>query len=420
MPKVRYALFVAAVFTMAVTGCKKDETTGPGGGGGPSTINGRVLSQRRAPVPNVPVYIIGKAPVNTDADGRFSIPNVTPPYTIAVVNNADLQVYVFTGVTRTDPTLTYIGFGFDTTRTSQYAGTLHGGSYPQPPNHTTAITLESPVATPIAVAADSAFSVNLQWFGQPSLSGTIHAFQWQTTGGLPSAYTGYGTAPNVTITNGGSVSGASINISRPGDTTASGTITLPGGYTQTGRQVGLRAGQTAAFAVAADPSAAPSFSYTMPRSFLGFFISIAAGGAGSQVSYYKYLQPGSSNAVTVPAGIQLTLPPNATTNVDTGTVFSWTPFTGTVYLAIFQGAAPTSPDYYILTGGTSASIPNFGSIGFGLPTSAGYSWEVYAFTPVAGVDGGTTPAGYLFGIGTVPGTDGGYSRAQTRSFTTRP
>ena len=419
MRPIRSVFLVAAFLGIALSSCKKDEPTSPGGPGGPATINGRVLSALRAPVPNVPVVVLGKPPVSTDASGRFSIPGVTPPYTIVVVNAVQLEVFVFQGVTRPDPTLTYLGIGFDTSRSASFSGTLHGGTYPQPQDHETVLGFDSPdVGGFFNSALDSAFAITFGWSGPTSVTGTVHALQWQLTrDGLPSTYKGYGSIANVALTNGGSVTGANINLSSPGDTTASGTVTIPNGYTQQSRWLGLRAGQNFTVVVGSDQSTTPGFNYTVPRTMLTPHLQVVISSPGSEVNYYKTLTRGSGNAVTIPQSTQLILPLNAATDVDTSTVFSWTPFSGAVYRATFAGQSAGSPSYIILTSGTSVSIPNLASIGFGLPTSASYAWAVFAFSPVAGVDGGTGPEGYLAVDG--PSGDGGYSHAFSRSFTTR-
>lgn len=420
MRTMRSVLLVAVFLGIIFSSCKKDEPTGPGGTGGPATINGRVLSQQLVPLPNVPVVVPGRTPVNSDASGRFSIPDVTPPYTIVAVNIAERQVYVFEGVTRTDPTLTYLGSGVDTLRAASFSGTVHGGTYPQPGDHMTLLGVDSPQPARLLVGGlDSAFSVTVGWVGPTSVTGTVHALQWQMqTTGLPSTYKGYGTIPNVTFTNGGSVSGAILNLSAPGDTSASGTVIIPSGYTQVSQTLGLRVGQKIDFVLAFNESPTPGFNFIVPRTVGTPYLQVAYSASGSSSLYYKTLSRGAGNAVTIPQGTQLILPPDHATNVDTSTVFSWTPLSGAVYRVHFMSPSPASPSYIILTGGTSVSIPNLASFGLGLPSSVSYNWGVYAFESVGGVDGGTGPEGYLQVVG--PSGDGGYSSAFGRSFSTRP
>ncbi|HZW90299.1 MAG TPA: carboxypeptidase-like regulatory domain-containing protein, partial [Myxococcaceae bacterium] len=73
-------------------------------------VAGRVLGMPGNPLPGMSVAI-GASKVTTDADGRFSISGVTPPYEVAVAAPGTPPVAgIYHGLTRPDPTLVFLFF----------------------------------------------------------------------------------------------------------------------------------------------------------------------------------------------------------------------------------------------------------------------------------------------------------------------
>ena len=96
--------------------------------------------------------------------------------------------------------------------------------------------------------------------------------------------------------------------------------------------------------------------------------------------------------------------------------------TGGVHLVVFQGGAG-APSYYVLTSGTSATIPNMKPFGLGLPVSTSYSWFVFGFGPFATVDAAAGSAGFITALLGVPVAATGdvyYGQSASRTFTTAP
>ena len=95
MRKRTLLLFLAAssiALTMAllISACSKSSSspTGPGLGAIIS-VTGKVIGLDNQPIASVPVLVTGLPSVNTDANGNFTIPNVTTPYSIVVVDGAN-------------------------------------------------------------------------------------------------------------------------------------------------------------------------------------------------------------------------------------------------------------------------------------------------------------------------------------------
>ena len=104
------AMTALAAAGLLSAGCSKSSSTGPSGngGGGVVTVAGKVIGINGQSVAGVPVLVTGKPSTNTDANGAFSIAGVTTPYDITVVDAANKRAIVYKGLSRSDPTLTFL------------------------------------------------------------------------------------------------------------------------------------------------------------------------------------------------------------------------------------------------------------------------------------------------------------------------
>ena len=69
------------------------------------TVSGVVRNPYGEPISNAVVLVPGKSADTTAADGRFSIPDVMPPYDIEVFVRSQNTVEIHKGLTRSDPML---------------------------------------------------------------------------------------------------------------------------------------------------------------------------------------------------------------------------------------------------------------------------------------------------------------------------
>ena len=126
------AALALALSAGIISGCKSNSTGPAGGGGGAGsvvTVSGKVISQNGQAVAGVPVLVAGKVSTNTDANGNFSIANVTTPYDINVVDATNKQALVYKGLNRTDPTLVFLGSSPGTARHGTINGTMSGSGF---------------------------------------------------------------------------------------------------------------------------------------------------------------------------------------------------------------------------------------------------------------------------------------------------
>jgi hypothetical protein len=423
------ALVVVCCAVGLLAGCGNDEsTTGTGGSLTPITVAGKVIGANKQPVSGVPVLIAGIPSVNTDPNGNFSIANVGRPYTITVIDAANKQAILYRGLTRSDPTLIFLGSNPGVKKVASLSGRIFpASSYPEPATRKTLVGFVSSETgrTTTATGATGLYTLsNAEWYGPSTTTGTLHALQYDynTSTGLPTTYVGYGVRSGISLLDATSNPNGNDTMSVVGTTSMTGSVTAPAGYVISGKTVGMVLGNTAGLNLLSDNNPAASFTYAMPNiTGATFRIGVIAAKASTGTTLvWKANVAGNATGVTVtvPGAPELSLPINAATNVSTSTPFSWSQYTGGVHLLIFNGGS--KPSYYIVTSATSDSIPNLSSAGLGLPTSSAYSWNVYGFGPFADVDAAAGADGFLGVLTGAVGSDASYGVAATRSFTTAP
>jgi hypothetical protein len=392
------------------------------------TVAGKVTDVFGGPLANV-VAKIGTQVVNTNAQGQFSIPNVTTPYDVKVVQSATSRGYLFKGLTRADPNLQLVDFGaFLGTKTATINGQLSGGAgFPNPANHRTVVTFGAPEGFGSTSPAGPAYTVNASWSGNDVVNGNLHALQWEynPATNAPINYKGYATKAQ-SLTNGGTINSPTSDLvlsSGVAQTDLSGTVTLPSGYTLgSNRHYADWGTNQSAFLFANN---ATSFSYKTPNVSNTMTITSTANNPAVGTAYANKtgLAPNATNvSLSVPEASPLSLPINAATGISTTTVFNWTAFSGGVHIVFFNG--PTQ-DYYVVTQANSTTIPDFSAEGLGLPAAANFSWQVVGMAPFATVDAATGPTGPLTDLiksifNIAPESDGSYMVSLTRTFTTTP
>ncbi len=391
------------------------------------TVAGTVIGANLQPVASAPVVITSGSTnlsTTTNASGAFSVAGVTPPYDATVVTGN--QSLIYKGLTRTDPTLVFLGFSPGASRSASLSGTVSGGAgFPEPANHVTRTAFGSPEAVDNATAATATGAYNMgtvSWFGPTTTTGNIHALQWLFDGtGFPTDYKGYGQKLNVALSDGGVFASQNVTMSGVSEAAISGSVALPAGYNLASKRMSVGFADRSLIEVLADSGSSTNFTYTTPN-ITGATIQMritAGNAAGTSVITTK---PGLSvNAtgvsIPLPAGSDLSLPPNGATNVNNSTTFSYTPFSGGVHFVVFNGPG-ANPDYVVVTTAASTTIPNLSSVGLGLPASTAYTWNVQGAAPFASVDAAAGPGGWLaVFLGTA---EGSRTASINRSFTTAP
>ncbi|HTS00171.1 MAG TPA: carboxypeptidase regulatory-like domain-containing protein [Bacteroidota bacterium] len=428
----RYFLAVCTCGMLALdAGCNKNNATGPvTGAGSVITVTGKVLGQNAQAVAGVPVSIKGIPSTNTDASGNFSFTGVTTPYDISVINATQNSALIYKGLTRTDPVLVFPGTVTGTKYGGSINGTVTGGTFPSPgPRDITRVVWCSPEITQSATAGtNGSFGFAPSWYGPSTTTGGIYALQFTTdAAGFPVAggYKGYGTLTGLALANGAALSNQKDSLLPVTSTQFAAAITLPGGYTLVGKALFLQVTSTAAIQLVSDTSKNLNPSYYTPL-VTGGTVALGiqiTGTSGSQsITWKNGNAAGASGVAAAPiVPPELSLPLDAATNVDTNVTFSWTAMTGAIHVVQFIATNHANPTFYIITAGTSATIPNLKSLGMGIPASAAYTWNVFGFGPLAGTDAAAGSVAWLTGSLTPGGSSQTYyGNTPTRGFTTAP
>ena len=426
-----------SVLALALTvlvggGCSKSGSTGPGSGAGSViTVTGKVVGQNGQAVASVPVVVPGKASTNTDGSGNFSIANVTTPYDISLVNASSKSAIVYKGLTRTDPTLLFFGSFPGTARTGSISGKISGGEFTpnQPATDVTNVAFASAETNgSTSTVANGQFgAINLSWYGPTATTGSLYAIQFTAgAGGLPvaSGYKGYGVRNGIAVNDGSTLTNQFDTLQSVTTSQFTGTVTVPSGYTLAGKTVYAKVAPSAVIYLFSESNANTNLSYYTPG-ILGATLLLGAEatktGGGTAITWRNGLAIGATGvSVSIVTPPELSLPVNAATGVDTTVTFTWTAMTGGVHLVLFT-AAGSNPAYYVVTTGTSATIPNMKPFGLGLPGTTAYQWQVYGFGPFSSVDAAAVSAGFITGISPpLASGDAFVGISASRTFTTAP
>jgi hypothetical protein len=271
--------------------------------------------------------------------------------------------------------------------------------------------------------------MSLTWSGPAVTTGALYALQFTVDGGgfpVASGYRGFGIRSGIAVVDGTTLNNQFDTLHSVSTNQFTGTVTVPSGYTLLATVAYVRVSPTSLIQLIADTSPGTTVSYYTPgipgaSLLLGAQIVRAGGGTGI---IWKNGIATASTGIPIEPGVppEVSLPVNGATGIDTTVPFSWTPMTGGVHLVKFQGSAG-NPAYYILTAGTSVTIPNMSPFGLGLPPAALYRWSVLAFGPFYGVDAAAGLAGFVAGLTGPPVASTGdvfVGQSATRSFTTAP
>lgn len=235
------------------------------------TVSGTVIGVNLQPVASAPVVITSGSTnfsTTTNASGVFSASGITPPYDATVVTGN--QSLIYKGLTRTDPTLVFLGFSPGVSRSASLSGTVSGGAgFPEPANHVTRTAFGSPEALDNATANTTTAAYNMgtvSWFGPTTTTGNIRALKWLFDGtNLPTDYKGYGEKLGVALSDGGAFTSQNVTMSGVSEATISGSVTLPAGYTLASKRMAVGFADRSLINVLTDMGASTNFAYTTPN-----------------------------------------------------------------------------------------------------------------------------------------------------------
>ncbi len=431
--RLEQAIILSAVVISLLIGggCGSDSPSEPEGDLPTTsiTVNGFVKDFDGEPVSGVSVIVKGKTASVTNANGAFSISDVTTPYEIRVILSTQQTGVIYQGLTRPDPTLLYF-----TSLTTSKSATISGTVPPALGKITQVFFISGTKAwATTANQTTGAYSIFTNWKGSAStFDGKIHVLRWiPNPSNLPVQYDAY-SSKDLTISSGGSFSGnnfAAVDLTDPADQSISGSITRPTtSYSITQKYLYLNFGNAFVFLAGEwGMGQSDNFSYTVPA-ITGATFEVNVGAEVSAIpnprtSFYrkKGIAGGTSGiAITLENAPQLTLPANNGTGIDTMTQFLWAQGSGTgVNMGLIApNIAGSGPIFYIVTANNSTSIPNLGPQGLGLPSNVLYNWQILRFFPLSSVDAAASDSFMPLVNGN--GGETGSGRSETFQFTTSP
>jgi hypothetical protein len=386
-------------------------------GGATITVNGFVKDYGDQPVVGAAVLIHGKPPVTSGTDGSFSIAGVTTPYDVTFIVSSAHIASTYKGLTRTDPTLHFVGQFFSPQNTATISG-----SVPVVSGRTTQVLYVSGDMSwyTTAIAGSGTYNLSVSWRGtNTTLNGTIHVLRWVTASGIPTSYDAYGNDA-LTVSAGGSFQGNNFTagqLTDPAEMNISGAVTRPSSsYNLSERDLYIGFGNSIAYIAGESGTIGDNLSYTVPSVGGATFGIVAYASFNSRSAFYfKSGIAAGSQSVTIPLAEapQLSLPVNGGTNVDTTTSFLFTQGGGTGVNFVEMSSTSSDPIFFILTSGNSISVPNLTQQGLGLPSNRTYSWGVTRYFPFSSMDEAASP---VF-IPRLNGRAGDLGRGFSESFT---
>ncbi len=403
------------------------------------TVTGKVIDGSNQAVTKASILIPGngRQPVAVDASGAFSIPNVTPPYDIIVADKEHRVATIFQGLTLKSLTVPLeLDLDAEQPNDPEHQATVEGTVTGEQPSSALASTslLFASAGTSMSgdVEPSGSYSLNLDWSGTTSVTGTIYALQSERSSifSPPSRYLAFGQRDNVTVSKDATLSAQDIAMKPVTNSRLAGSFTVPEGYALSLITLSLApkpASELNLGLALAPPSGA--FDYAVPQIPQTTFSILAAASprdsqdnAAQTILFKRGLTAGSTNvSLELHAPARPAQPADAAKDVTRTTGFSWSPFANGVHVIELQEDKSENQTPYkvtILTSGTQASLSDLSALGMDLPANTEFTWSVQGFGPMASVDaliGLVAQGGNPLEQGT---GDLSVSTSESRTFTT--
>jgi hypothetical protein len=357
----------------------------------PLDVSGTVVAWGQ-PLSGVDVSINGKPPVATGSAGTFTVKGVKVPYDVAIATSG-LNVTVYRGLTRPDPTLVAFGRQGPPMPASRAAGIVSGTvSAPGRPPFANApiVTVggpDRPAGRANANATTGAFTMpSPSWYGPTTIAVTMHASYVANGEGF------YGRLTNWPLTDSSNEMGFTIPMAAVGVAELSVRVTGPAAFSGSDKVesgFGIRFDDGGGYeqlldelpisVVALAPRATGATVYA-----LGWYNRLAEDAEWSGARRAAPVAP----KVTLLA--ELPLPPRPSSPADGATVTPSTPFelsafTGGVHRVVFyENGGPMTVT--VFTRAASMTLPDTSSLGVAIPKGTPYRWRTFGYAPLASLD----------------------------------
>jgi hypothetical protein len=417
MTRTRLLEAVALMTSLVLAAC------GGGGSGGPITVSGTVVDDTGAPVSSANVVINGDSAglVTTAADGAFSFPKITPPYTLTIKSGTTIVEYQ--GLRRAKPQVVFGTGGL--VHTAALAGSVTGTTFPLASGDGIALGATNGVLAAGFTDNMGAYSTTFGWAGASSITTDLVALHATASGSLITGYDKIGKRTGVTLQDGVGQTGLDIALTTP-VTTATTTFDYDVGAYTGSPHVGyvmLNAGGAQFFLGMASMTIPSGTSVLLPDGG-GTFVVGGQDADGNTALRIGSAVLGGTTTIDLPATTALanSLPADAATGVSKLPLLSWTPVTGAELYLVKLSTSGLEYDFFLPGSSATLAVPDYSVLGLALAGATSYSWSVTAMK-WSGIspDALTDPAvGGLNELGLYQATDLTFYTSSHTSFTTAP
>lgn len=370
-------------------------------------VTGVVVGSVGLPVEGATVVVVGHSAVSTDAEGRFVVPDVYPPYDVLVGLTQPTFERAFAagwlGLHRPDPVLALAnGWPQAGARSASVCGSILGNvSFPS----TAPWVLIEPRAShgnpPMLTHVDPGsrtFCAGAGWTGAATTSGIVHVLGVDSVGGSGSDFsaTGFpaaGTLAGLSLVDGAHLTGGDVALA-PAESAALAIEATGPGVPGANLFVSAYYGDSwpgGGVPLASQLSGQPWPSVAVPvladvRVRVIVWSSNTSGGTWRERSLTPSAATASLDLPAIPEMIE----PAAGSIATVGTRFRWGPAEkGAVFvLSVTGNASVSSPLTGLVVYGAAPDLrlPDFAQVGVGIPNSTTGSFEARSVGPLAGID----------------------------------
>jgi hypothetical protein len=357
------------------------------------TVTGKVLTYQGEAGAFLPVTVNGQK-TSTDAGGNFSVPGVSTPYDLVVLQATRSQAFIFQGLSRADPIVLVSGSG--TYARASNVNWTFSNAFTGPPGAGESYDGSlGCVSSDGQVSCGSTGSVGitpyadtLRWSGPQAITVGFYALQtFKNSSNVVTAFQRFGRSENRQLVDAQPTS-VGIAYQTVTSKTLGGTVTAPPGATLTGRALGMSVGSARLYPFSYESNAngiSPTFSWASPA-IAGTGLYLTGTATKGAVSIYGTLTGVAPDdpalTLALPAPAEASQPANNALGVTHQTAFSWTPFAGGVYVVGVSPAASGPLAFSITTTRTEITLPDLTDLGYPLAKGAVYRWSVGALGPL--------------------------------------
>ena len=285
-----------------------------GEAGAKITVTGTVVTVGER-ISGVTVIIAGQSAV-TDASGSFTLRDVSVPYDLSVIVPAPMPTYQpkvtqVVGLHGTSPVISVLANVAPPPNRATVTGTVTGGASAPNSTHTGFVVQARSASGNLfgddmspGTATTKDFDLSVTWpSDQPSRGVVIFALQTTPDTGIPTAYGYAGMYADPTpVTNGATSSNNVVPLTATTDSSVSGSIVLPAGYTLGLRGLGIHLADDGELDFD-DQSTSSTFDFATPSApfITGFDVTAyATDAAGEQSDAILAVVPGTTGNTVDP------------------------------------------------------------------------------------------------------------------------